>query len=320
MMAGAMLATPMTLTAPGAPAADITSSQASCSGTVAPRPPYSSGQAGAAHPASASVRFHSRRTSMLSSLMTPPPAATSFTSAVRWPSSHAASSARNASAASSSVSPTRPVPLIGTGRCRSSLEADATLGAVVGGQLGLRLEARRDLGGEDHAVALVIAVEELGGQRVAATVASAPLGVEDDSHRAGVYLRSAGGTGGPNWVGPGRLGRFTEGSVMPEAVIVSACRTAIGTSIKGTLSETEATVLARSVVDESMLRTGIAAKDIDDLILAESMARRRGDRPLRRRRGRPENVPGLAQNRHCAAGLAAVQTGGRLHHGGMDRR
>ena len=59
---------------------------------------------------------------------------------------------------------------------------------------------------------------------------------------------------------------------MPEAVIVSACRTAIGTRIKGTLTETEPTVLARSVVDESMQRTGIAAKDIDDLILAESMA------------------------------------------------
>ncbi len=105
---------------------------------------------------------------------------------------------------------------------------------------------------------------------------------------------------------------------MPEAVIVSACRTAIGTNIKGTLSETEATALARSVVDESMLRTGIAAKDIDDLILSESMA---GGGVIARYvavEAGLENVPGLAQNRHCAAGLAAVQTGAASIMAGMD--
>ncbi len=46
---------------------------------------------------------------------------------------------------------------------------------------------------------------------------------------------------------------------MPDAVIVSACRTAIGTARKGTLAETEPNVLGRAVVDESIQRTGIAA-------------------------------------------------------------
>jgi acetyl-CoA acetyltransferase len=43
-----------------------------------------------------------------------------------------------------------------------------------------------------------------------------------------------------------------------------------GPPARGTLTETEATVLARAVVDESMQRTGIAPKDFDDLILSES--------------------------------------------------
>src|ERR1700722_5823278 len=58
---------------------------------------------------------------------------------------------------------------------------------------------------------------------------------------------------------------------MPDAVIVSACRTAIGTARKGTLTETDAVALARAVVDESMQRTGLAPKDIDDLVLSESL-------------------------------------------------
>ncbi|WP_267903774.1 hypothetical protein [Amycolatopsis acidiphila] len=36
---------------------------------------------------------------------------------------------------------------------------------------------------------------------------------------------------------------------MPEAVIVAACRTAIGTSFKGSLTETPATDLAAPVVE-----------------------------------------------------------------------
>ncbi len=47
---------------------------------------------------------------------------------------------------------------------------------------------------------------------------------------------------------------------MSDAVIVSACRTAIGTAGKGTLADTDASVLARAVVEESIQRTGIAAQ------------------------------------------------------------
>jgi acetyl-CoA acetyltransferase family protein len=105
---------------------------------------------------------------------------------------------------------------------------------------------------------------------------------------------------------------------MPDAVIVSACRTAIGTSRKGALADTEATVLARAVVDESVARTGIAPKEIDDLILSESLY---GGGVVARYvavEAGLNDVPGLAQNRHCASGLAAVQSGAASIMAGMD--
>jgi hypothetical protein len=101
MIAGAMFETPMTLMAPGAPEADISSNQASCSAMLAARPPYSVGQAGAAHPASAMVRFQFRRISMLPSSNPPPAAAASTTAGVRLSSSQAENSAPNAPTPSS---------------------------------------------------------------------------------------------------------------------------------------------------------------------------------------------------------------------------
>jgi acetyl-CoA acetyltransferase family protein len=106
---------------------------------------------------------------------------------------------------------------------------------------------------------------------------------------------------------------------MPDAVIVSACRTAIGTSRKGTLADTEASVLALAVIQESLLRSGIAAKDIDSLILSEALY---GGGVIARYAALEaglSNVPGLAQNRHCASGLAAVETGAGSIMAGMDR-
>ncbi|HMD45590.1 MAG TPA: thiolase family protein, partial [Acidimicrobiales bacterium] len=105
---------------------------------------------------------------------------------------------------------------------------------------------------------------------------------------------------------------------MPDAVIVSACRTAIGTARKGTLTETDAFELGRVVVDESMSRTGLSPADIDDLILGESLY---GGGVIGRYvavEAGLTNVPGLAQNRHCATGLACVQTAAAGIRAGMD--
>jgi acetyl-CoA C-acetyltransferase len=103
-----------------------------------------------------------------------------------------------------------------------------------------------------------------------------------------------------------------------DAVIVSACRTAIGTAGKGTLVDTDASVLARAVIEELVQRTGIAPKDFDDLVLAESLY---GGGVIGRYvavEAGLENVAGLALNRHCASGLAAVETAAASIMAGMD--
>ena len=58
----------------------------------------------------------------------------------------------------------------------------------------LALEALRYLRTKDDAVALVVTVEQLGGERVAPPMTGTTLGIQDDLHEAGVYIRAADGT------------------------------------------------------------------------------------------------------------------------------
>ncbi|MFG2374257.1 thiolase family protein [Streptomyces sp. NPDC048504] len=106
---------------------------------------------------------------------------------------------------------------------------------------------------------------------------------------------------------------------MPEAVIVSAVRTAIGTAHKGTLSETSAEELARHVVAEAIERSGLAPESFDDVVLAESMY---GGGDLARHAavslGMTE-VAGQAVNRHCAGSLTAVGIAAGSVRAGMDQ-
>jgi acetyl-CoA C-acetyltransferase len=57
---------------------------------------------------------------------------------------------------------------------------------------------------------------------------------------------------------------------MPDAVIVGAVRTPIGTARKGTLADTSALDLAEVVVAEAVRRSELPADRIDDIVLAES--------------------------------------------------
>src|SRR3954464_12631722 len=95
---------------------------------------------------------------------------------------------------------------------------------------------------------------------------------------------------------------------MRRAVIVAAARTPIGRARKGSLVPLDASALARVVVPGVLGRVDIPTSDIDDIVLAESM---QGGGVIARHTsvslGMP-HVPGQAVNRHCAAGLAAVQT------------
>lgn len=107
---------------------------------------------------------------------------------------------------------------------------------------------------------------------------------------------------------------------MPEAVIVSALRTPIGTAKKGTLRDTDAYALADHVVRHAVKDTADVDKAaIDDVILGEGLY---GGGVIARHAaitaGLP-SVPGLANNRHCAAGQAAVQSAAAGIRAGMDQ-
>ncbi len=104
---------------------------------------------------------------------------------------------------------------------------------------------------------------------------------------------------------------------MPEAVIVSALRTPVGTAFKGTLRDTTAYELAHHVV--SNVAAELDSVPIDDVILAEGM---HGGGVIARHAALTAGltaVPGLAVNRHCAAGLAAVQCAAASVRAGMDQ-
>jgi acetyl-CoA acetyltransferase family protein len=105
---------------------------------------------------------------------------------------------------------------------------------------------------------------------------------------------------------------------MGDAVIVSACRTAIGTARKGTLLDVSAFDLAKWAVAESLQRSGVPAADVDDIVLGESL---QGGGDIARyaaiEAGLIE-VPGVAHNRHCASGMAAVHTAAGSIMAGMD--
>ncbi|BBU20912.1 thiolase family protein [Mycobacterium xenopi] len=93
---------------------------------------------------------------------------------------------------------------------------------------------------------------------------------------------------------------------MPKPVIVNAVRTAIGTSFKGSLVNTPAEVLATTVLEETVRRSGVDPAAIDDIIFAESHY---GGGDLARYAAAASglvSVPGQAVNRHCAGSLTAV--------------
>jgi acetyl-CoA C-acetyltransferase len=105
---------------------------------------------------------------------------------------------------------------------------------------------------------------------------------------------------------------------MTDAVIVSAVRTPIGRARKGTLVGVDAFHLAEVAVGAAIERSGVPSADIDDIVVAESL---QGGGVIARHTavelGLP-NVPGLADNRHCAAGLSAIQIGAGSIRAGMD--
>ena len=103
-----------------------------------------------------------------------------------------------------------------------------------------------------------------------------------------------------------------------EAVIVATARTPIGTARKGSLAETSAFDLATRTVAEVVRRSGLEPEVFDDVILGESLY---GGGAIGRYAAIEAglvNAPGLAHNRHCASGLATVQSAAASIIAGMD--
>jgi acetyl-CoA acetyltransferase family protein len=106
---------------------------------------------------------------------------------------------------------------------------------------------------------------------------------------------------------------------MADAVVVSTARTAIGTAFKGSLVDVDAFELGTRAVAEAMRRSGVDPAVVDDVVLGESLY---GGGDIARYAAIEaglDHVAGVAHNRHCASGLAAVTSAAASIMAGMDR-
>jgi acetyl-CoA C-acetyltransferase len=93
-----------------------------------------------------------------------------------------------------------------------------------------------------------------------------------------------------------------------EAVIVSACRTPVG-SFRGTLSSIPAPRLGAIVIKEAVRRAGIKGKDVDEVIMGNVLQAGVGQAPARQASifaGLPPSVECMTINKVCGSGLKSV--------------
>src|SRR5262245_17094226 len=105
---------------------------------------------------------------------------------------------------------------------------------------------------------------------------------------------------------------------VPDAVVVSTARTAIGTAFKGSLVDVDALELGTRAITEAVRRAGIDPALVDDVVLAEALY---GGGDIARYAAIEaglEHVAGLAHHRHCAGGPAASTTAAASGRAGMD--
>ena len=100
------------------------------------------------------------------------------------------------------------------------------------------------------------------------------------------------------------------------AVILSACRTAIG-SCGGSLKDLNAVDLGAIVVREAVARAGVQPSEIGDVILGCVLQAGSGMNVARQaaiKAGLPQEVPGETINRVCGSGLQAVMHAAEATH------
>ena len=98
---------------------------------------------------------------------------------------------------------------------------------------------------------------------------------------------------------------------MQEVVIVAATRTAIG-SFQGSLASIPAPELGAAVIRQLLAQTGLAADQVDEVILGQVLTAGSGQNPARQASilaGLPHAVPALTLNKVCGSGLKALHLG-----------
>jgi acetyl-CoA acyltransferase len=111
---------------------------------------------------------------------------------------------------------------------------------------------------------------------------------------------------------------------MPEAVIVSAVRTAVGRAYKGSLRTARPDDLAAAVIKEALARVpALDAKEVDDVILGCAMPEGEQGMNVARiaalRAGLPVETSAMTINRFCSSGLQAIATAAeRIRSGGAE--
>jgi acetyl-CoA C-acetyltransferase len=98
---------------------------------------------------------------------------------------------------------------------------------------------------------------------------------------------------------------------MHDVVIVAATRTAVG-SFQGALAALPAVELGAAVIRQLLQRTGLAAAEVDEVILGQVLTAGAGQNPARQaaiKAGLPFAVPAMTLNKVCGSGLKALHLG-----------
>ena len=101
---------------------------------------------------------------------------------------------------------------------------------------------------------------------------------------------------------------------MREVVIVSACRTPVGT-FNGTLKDVPVVELGRIVMEEALRRAGIKGEQLDEVIFGCVLQASQGQNVARQamiKAGIPQEVTAMTINKVCGSGLRAVSLAAQI--------
>ena len=97
---------------------------------------------------------------------------------------------------------------------------------------------------------------------------------------------------------------------MREAVIVSTARTPIGRAFRGSFNITHGAVLAGHAIEHAVERAGVAADEIEDVVLGCGLPEGATGKNIARlsaiRAGLPVTTSGATVNRFCSSGMQAI--------------